>query len=47
MDKIKKAGIEVPKIIDLINTVKKEKNITLESTFDIKELLKDIYRNVR
>lgn len=46
-DKIKKAGIEVPKIIDFINTVKKEKNITLESTFDIKELMKDIYRNVR
>lgn len=46
-DKIKKAGLEVPKIIDFINTIKKEKNITLEPTFDVKELMKDIYRNVK
>lgn len=46
-EKLKKAGIEVPKIIDFINTVKKEKNINLDLTFDIKELMKDIYRNVK
>ena len=46
-DKIKKAGIEIPKVIDFINTVKKNKNIDLEPTFDIKELMKDIYRNVK
>lgn len=46
-DKIKKAGAPVPKIIDFINTVKKKKGINLEFTFDIKELMKDIYRNVK
>ena len=46
-DKIKRAGIEIPKIIDFINTVKKKKDINLELTFDIKELMKDVYRNVR
>lgn len=46
-DKIKKAGIEVPHIIEFINVVKKQKNIDLELTFDIKELMKDIYRNVK
>lgn len=46
-DKIKKSGVEIPKIIDFINTVKKQKNIDLEPTFDIKELMKDIYRNVK
>jgi len=46
-DKIKKAAVEVPHIIDFINTVKKKKNIDLELTFDIKELMKDIYRNVK
>ena len=46
-DKIKKAGLEVPKIIDFINEVKKKKDIDLEQTFDIKELMKDIYRNVK
>lgn len=46
-DKLKKAGIEVPKIMDFISTVKKKKNIDLELTFDIKELMKDIYRNVK
>lgn len=46
-DKIKKASLEIPKIIDFINTVKKNKNIDLEPTFDIKELMKDIYRNVK
>ena len=46
-DKIKRAGIEIPKIIDFINTVKKKKDINLELTLDIKELMKDVYRNVR
>lgn len=46
-NKIKKAGLEVPKIITFIDTVKKSKDIILESTFDIKELMKDIYRNVK
>lgn len=46
-DKIKKAGIEVPKILDFINTVNSKKNRELELTFDIKELMKDIYRNVK
>lgn len=45
-DKIKNSHIEVPKIIEFINTVKKKKNINLELTSDIKELMKDIYRNV-
>ncbi|MBQ8193301.1 MAG: energy-coupling factor ABC transporter ATP-binding protein [Bacilli bacterium] len=45
-DKIKSSYIEMPKIIEFINTVKKRKNIELENTFDIKELMKDIYRNV-
>lgn len=46
-DKIQKAGIEIPPIINFISTVKKKKNIELEPTFDIKELMKDIYRNVK
>lgn len=45
--KIKSAKVEVPKIIDFINSVKKRKNIELDKTFDIKELMKDIYRRVR
>ena len=45
-DKIKSAHIDVPKILEFINTVKKKKDINLELTFDIKELMKDIYRNV-
>ena len=47
IDKIKTAKIEVPKIIEFINNVNKKKNINLELTFDIKELMKDIYRNVK
>lgn len=46
-DKIKSSGVELPKIIEFINTVKKEKNVSLEFTSDIKELMKDIYRNVK
>lgn len=46
-DKIRRAGIEVPKIIDFINNVNNKKNIKLDYTFDVKELMKDIYRNVK
>jgi len=46
-DKIKRAGIEVPKIIDFVSSVNKKKNIQLDYTFDVKELMKDIYRNVK
>lgn len=46
-DKIKKAGIEIPRIVDFVNTVKNKKDVNLEHTFDIKELMKDIYRNVK
>ena len=46
MDKVKNAGISIPQIVDFINTANKKKNINLEMTFDIKELMKDIYRNV-
>ena len=45
-DKVKNAGISIPQIVDFINTANKKKNINLEMTFDIKELMKDIYRNV-
>lgn len=41
------AGIRNPKIIDFIDLVKKKKNIDLEYTLDIKELMKDVYRNVK
>ena len=47
ISKIKTGKIEVPKIIDFINYVNKKRNINLELTFDIKELMKDIYRNVK
>ena len=46
MDTVKNAGISIPQIVDFINTANKKKNINLEMTFDIKELMKDIYRNV-
>ena len=46
IDKVKSSGIEVPKIVDFINTSNKKKGINLETTFDIKELMRDIYRNV-
>ena len=34
-------------ILDFIQCVRKKKNIKLDITFDIKELMKDVYRNVR
>ena len=45
MDKVKKSGISIPPIVDFITTTSKKKNINLSMTFDIKELMKDIYRN--
>lgn len=36
----------LPKILEFIYLVEKKQNIKLEPTFDIKELMKDIYRNV-
>ena len=47
ISKIKTSKVEIPKIINFINTANKKKNINLELTFDIKELMKDIYRNVK
>jgi len=46
-DKIKDAGLNVPKIIDFVNITFQRKKIYLNNTFDIKELMKDIYRNVK
>lgn len=46
IDKLKKAHLNVPRIIDFIYTANKNKRINLELTDDIKELMKDIYRNV-
>lgn len=39
--------IGTPNIIEFIKYVEKKKNIHLDMTFDIKELMKDIYRNVK
>lgn len=47
LDKIKSIGVSENKVSLFINTVKKKKNVNLDMTFDIKELMKDIYRNVR
>ena len=44
---IESANLEVPEIIKFINKANKEKNITLEKTYDVKELMKDVYRNAR
>ena len=44
--RLKSSGIEIPRIIEFINVVNKKKNINLDMTFDIKELMKDIYRHV-
>lgn len=39
-------NIELPKIIEFINLVYNKKQIKLNVTNDIKELMKDVYRNV-
>lgn len=44
--RLKSSGIKIPRIIEFINVVNKKKNINLDMTFDIKELMKDIYRHV-
>ena len=46
MNSLKNAGLNIPEIIDFINMVNKNKEIGLNKTFDVKELMKDIYRNV-
>lgn len=44
---LKENNIEIPQIMNFINKIKEEKNIILEPTNDINELIKDIYRNVK
>ena len=39
-------GFALPKILNFISLVEDKKGIILEPTFDIKELMKDVYRNV-
>lgn len=46
-DMIAELSIPIPKIIEFIFTVHKKKNIYLDITYDIKELMKDIYRNAK
>ncbi len=46
-DKLSTAQVEVPEIIKFINMAQKNKNVSLEVTSDIKELMKDVYRNVK
>jgi len=41
-----KNNIDLPLILNFISLVEKNKNIKLRPTYDIKELMKDIYRNV-
>ena len=47
INKFKNASVDVPKIIKFINSANKKYDVNLEYTFDIKELMKDIYRNVK
>lgn len=42
-----KNGLKEEKIMEFINYIEKNKGITLNKTYDIKELMKDIYRNVK
>jgi len=44
---LKENNMEIPKIINFIDMIKKSKKINLEPTNDINELIKDIYRNVK
>lgn len=39
-------GIEIPKILSFINTVRTEKKIKLEISNDVRDLIKEVYRNV-
>ena len=45
-DDLEKASIKIPDIINFINSANK-KGINLDKTYDVKELMKDIYRNVK
>jgi len=44
---LKDNNMELPKIIEFINLVKKEKDIKLTPTNDLNELIKEIYKNVK
>lgn len=46
-DKLMSSSLPIPKIIEFINIANSKKNIPLAMTYDIKELMKDIYRNAR
>ena len=43
---LKNNDIAIPKIISFIDLVNNKKNIKLDYTLDMNELIKDIYRNV-
>lgn len=45
-DKLLNNNYELPKILQFVYLVESKQKIKLEPTFDIKELMKDIYRNV-
>lgn len=45
-EKILCSNFSLPKILEFISLVENKQKIKLEPTFDIKELMKDIYRNV-
>lgn len=47
ISKFKNANVYVPRITEFISSANKKYNANLEYTFDIKELMKDIYRNVK
>lgn len=46
IDLFNKYGLRLPRIVEFTGKVKKEKNINLGRYTDIKDLIKDIYRNV-
>ena len=46
VDKIKKGGMEIPKILEFINSVEKSKKIKLSYTDNIDELVSEIKNNV-
>lgn len=45
-DKLKRSRVDVPRIMEFIDKAR-DKNVNLDYTFDVKELMKDIYRNVK
>lgn len=47
INKFRNAQVSVPRIIKFISSANKKYGVNLEYTFDIKELMKDIYRNVK